>query len=132
MRRVKDKEFERLVALGIDVIPEKFLRLIENVAVVIENEPTPEQLRENDVPDGDTLLGLFEGPSMGDQGSGPWEFPAKITIFKNPTEDEAADMGVPVEDIVRDTVWHEIAHYFGMEEDEVHSAEERRREKKRR
>jgi predicted Zn-dependent protease with MMP-like domain len=121
------RAFERIVADAVGSIPERFRRELENVVFIVENEPSAEQLRENGVPADETLLGIFEGVMRGDQGSGPWELPGRIVIFQGPAEDEAAALHAPVADVVRDTVWHEVAHYLGMDEHEVRRAEERRR-----
>ncbi len=107
-------------------IPEKFLRLLDNVAVVIDDEPTGEQRRHFDLGEGETLYGLYEGIPQTDRGGNYGGVPPdKITIFMRPIlEDAATDDQVRA--IVRDTVWHEIAHHFGMDDDEVARAEERR------
>lgn len=121
-----NETFEQLVAEGIDAIPEKFLEKLENVAIVVEDEPTPEQRRELRLHKGLTLFGLYEGVPMTKRGPHYGEvLPDKITIFKNPIL-EAARTPQEVRQMVRDTVWHEIAHHFGMNEREVRAKERRR------
>lgn len=127
MHSVSRAEFEKLVSDGLSSIAPRFQEKLRNVVFKIEKWPSKTQLAENNVPSEDTLLGLFEGPTAGDQGSGTWELPPVITIFQGPSEEEAMD-GKELAQIVRETVWHEVAHYFGMEEEEVLSAEVRRRE----
>lgn len=123
------EEFEKLVNEGIKAIPEKFLQKLSNVDVVIEDEPTPEQLKKNNVRRGWTLFGLYEGVPLSERGSSyGWVLPDKISIFKRPIE-EAAQTPEEVKEIVRDTVWHEIAHHFGMNEGEVREREEKRKKK---
>jgi predicted Zn-dependent protease with MMP-like domain len=119
-------EFEQLVAKGIDRIPERFLEKLENVAIVVEDEPTKEQLVSVglSVP-GDTLLGLYEGVSHVDGGHYHRGMPDRITLFRLPILEEAETKD-DIADIVADTVWHEIAHHFGMNEDEVEAAEDKR------
>ena len=121
------KEFEAIVAEEVDAIPDRFLRELANVVFVVEDEPSAEQLEENGVLPEETLLGLFEGVMLGERGSGPWELPGRIIVFRHPTEDEAEESGMSEREIIRDTVWHEVAHYLGMEEHEVRGAEERRK-----
>ena len=120
------REFEKLVREGLSAIPEKFVRMLKNVAVVIAEEPTREQREVAELEENETLLGLYEGiPQVKRDGGYFGVLPDKITIFKKPIL-EAAETPEEIREIVKDTVWHEIAHHFGMEEDEVSRAEERR------
>jgi predicted Zn-dependent protease with MMP-like domain len=122
-----DEEFEILVERGIAQIPKRFLSKLDNVAIVIADNPTTEQLRENHVEDGGTLLGLYEGIPLTERGEYygiGGVLPDKITIFKNPTLLEATRAGERVEDVVRDTVWHEIAHFFGYDDAEIEGRED--------
>ncbi|MBI2888659.1 MAG: metallopeptidase family protein [Candidatus Liptonbacteria bacterium] len=118
--------FETIVAEEADKILKKFLKKLKNVAFVVEEKPSEELLEEMEIPEGETLLGIFEGANLGEQGAGPWEMPGRIVIFKNPTEEEAEDAGLSIREVVYDTLWHEVAHYLGMDEHEVARAEERR------
>ena len=120
------REFEKLVREGLSAIPEKFVRMLKNVAVVIAEEPTREQREVAELEENETLLGLYEGiPQVKRDGGYFGVLPDKITIFKKPIL-EAAETPEEIREIVKDTVWHEIAHHFGMEEDEVSRAEEKR------
>lgn len=126
MRKLKREEFEKIVAEGINAIPEKFLRKLDNVAIVIEDEPTPAQKKKLNIQQGWTLFGLYEGVPHGERGTSyTGVIPDKITIFKKPIESEAIDEK-DIKKIVRDTVWHEIAHHFGMDESRVRQAETER------
>ena len=119
--------FERLVAEGIQAVPQKFLDKLSNVAVVVEDEPTEEQLKHNHVRRGWTLFGLYEGVPQTARGSSyGWVLPDKITIFQKPIE-EATHNQEEIKEIVKDTVWHEIAHHFGMNEGEVRTRERMRK-----
>jgi len=121
------REFEALVADGLNVIPEKFLRRLDNVAVVVEDEPTPAQRRTMRLRIDTTLFGLYEGVPQVARGSHYyWVLPDKITIFMLPILAVARDPE-EAKAMVRDTVWHEIAHHFGMDEHRVRRAERRRR-----
>ena len=120
------RRFERLVAGEAARIPERFRRRLTNLAFFAEEEPTPEQLREQGLPEEDALLGLFEGVPLGEQAGVAWQLPNRIIVFNRPTEEEARERGVTIREVVRETIWHEVAHYLGMDESEVRAAEERR------
>src|SRR3989344_1771633 len=120
-------EFEQLVAEGIEAIPPKFLELLDNVAIVIEDKPSAEQAVKLRLRHGWTLFGLYEGVPQGKRG--PYYggvLPDKITIFQRPIE-QAARNPEDMQEIVKNTVWHEIAHNFGMDEEEVREAEAKRK-----
>lgn len=123
-----DAAFEALVAKGIDTIPERFLAKLENVAIVIANAPTKAQLSNGRTAPDETLLGLYEGIPLterGDYYGTDMTLPDRITIFKIPTLEAAGSDPTRVQEIVRDTVWHEIAHYFGYDEKEIEEREAR-------
>jgi len=127
MRNLNRKEFEKIIKEGIKAIPEKFLRKLENVAIVIEDEPTPAQKKKLNIHSGWTLFGLYEGVPQLERGANySAVLPDKITIFQNPIEAGARD-GKDIKEIVKNTVWHEIAHHFGMDEARVHQAEARKK-----
>ena len=120
-----DEEFEQLVREGIDAIDEKFLAKLKNVEIVIEDDPTPFQLEKLRLR-GALLFGLYEGiPQTKREGYGQ-VLPDKITIFKNSIE-MAFRNPEDIKKAVADTVWHEIAHHFGMDERQVREAEKNRR-----
>ncbi|MEK7520743.1 MAG: metallopeptidase family protein [Patescibacteria group bacterium] len=127
MRKLKRKDFEKIVVEGIRAIPEKFLQKLSNVAIVIESEPTPDQRKKLNICRNWTLFGLYEGVPQAERGAHySAVLPDKITIFQNPMEEEARD-DEDLKEMAKDTVWHEIAHHFGMDEDRVRQAEKRRR-----
>ena len=120
-------EFEKMVEAGIAAIPEKFLRKLDNVAIVIEDKPTSEQAQKLNIHPDWALFGLYEGVPQAARGDHyTFVVPDKITIFRKPIE-TAAGSEKEIEEIVKNTVWHEIAHHFGMNEDAVRRAEARRR-----
>ncbi len=122
-----DERFEQLVSEGIDTIPEKFLKRLDNVAIVIADNPTKSQLRENHVGNGSTLLGLYEGVALtrrGDSYGNGGVLPDKITIFKEPILNASGHDEARLREVVRDTVWHEIAHYFGYDDHQIEAREQ--------
>ena len=129
MENLNRADFEKLVREGIRYIPEKFLRKLDNVAIVIEDEPTLAKKKKLNIHSGWTLLGLYEGVSQTRRGANyNAVLPDKITIFQKPIIEEARDEK-DLKEIVRNTVWHEIAHHFGMSEAQARQAEIKRREK---
>jgi predicted Zn-dependent protease with MMP-like domain len=124
---MQDQEFEELVNAGIEAIPKKFLDLLDNVAVTIEQEPNPQQIQQYQLTHGRTLLGLYEGVPQNKRGANYTAvLPDKITIFRGPILRIAVEPE-RIKQMVKETVWHEIAHHFGMNEDEVRNAERKRR-----
>lgn len=123
MRR---EEFEEIVHAAWRRIPSRFRRRIQNVAIVVEDEPGRGLLRSAGVPPGDTLLGLYHGVPLTQRGAGyGMVLPDKISLFQGPIE-RAARSPEEIPDVVYDTLWHEVAHYFGMSEREVRASERRR------
>ncbi len=112
---LSEDEFRSLVSRAIDRIPEKFAKNLNNVGFVVEDQPTIEQLRRNHLHPNQTLFGLYEGIPLTKRGAGyNLVLPDKITIFKLPIEAACSDMK-ELENQVNNTVWHEVAHYFGLD-----------------
>jgi len=127
MQKLNRAEFEKIVKEGIRAIPEKFLRKLKNVAILVEEEPTPAQKKKLNIHPDWTLFGLYEGVPQLERGANySAVLPDKITIFQNPIEALARDEK-DIKEMVKNTVWHEIAHHFGMDEFRVRQAEARRK-----
>ncbi len=124
---MRPQDFDRLVAEACARIPARFRRRMKNLAVMVEPEPTPAQLERGGVPPGSTLLGLYEGRPLTQRSVFEnFAMPDRITIFQGPHE-RLAHTPEHLVRLVNDTVWHEVAHYFGMDELQVRTAERRRR-----
>jgi len=120
-------EFDRLVEAAYRRIPARFRRRLKNVAVVVEPEPAAAQLSRANVSRGGTLLGLYEGRPLTTRSVfESFTMPDRITIFQGPHE-RLARSRAHLERLIEDTIWHEVAHYFGMDEPQVRAAEKRRR-----
>lgn len=115
MYQLSDEQFDALITRAMDELPQDYIKGLENVAIVMADEPTDEQktkmkLRENTI-----LLGLYEGIPLTQRGSAGYTFvlPDKITLFKHSilrvvrNEDELFEQ-------IKRTLWHEIAHYYGL------------------
>jgi len=110
-----DREsFERLVAQAVDGLPEEFLERLENIDIVVEDYPTPDQMRHLGLGRGETLLGLYEGvPRTRRGGYYGLVPPDKITIFQRSIEAKCrygGNIGTEIQRVVK----HEIAHHFGI------------------
>ena len=123
--------FDDLVQQAFRRIPRRFRSRIENVAIVVENEPSKEDLRTARVPAGHDLLGLYHGLPLPQRGWARYSsLPDRICIYQGPIE-RAAHSERELRTLVKDTLWHEIAHYFGLNEREVRQAEKRRNQPQR-
>jgi predicted Zn-dependent protease with MMP-like domain len=121
------REFDRLVSEACARIPARFRKRLRNVAILVEPEPSPGQLARGGVGPWGTLLGLYEGRPLPSRSVfEPFAMPDRITIFQGPHERLARSPEHLVR-MVEDTVWHEVAHYFGLNELEVRAAERKRR-----
>lgn len=117
--RLTDEAFETLVIDVLDGLPELILTKMENVDVVIEDWPSPDQMEEAGLDEGGTLYGLYEGVPLTARDSGYFLIaPDKITIFKRPIE-STCDSRDEIAEQVRITVIHEIAHHFGIGEERL-------------
>jgi predicted Zn-dependent protease with MMP-like domain len=125
MPRLTHDHFARLVEEALREIPASFRRAMKNVAVIVEDEPSPQVLEEMDIPPGDTLFGLYQGTPLPERGWGYGNtLPDRISIYQGPIE-EACDDEDEIRDCVAETVIHEFGHYFGMSEEEIEEIEEK-------
>ena len=124
---MEPNEFDRLVSAAYARIPGRFRKRLNNLAMIVEREPSAEQLQSARVAPGGTLLGLYEGRPLTQRSVfEPFAMPDRITIFQGPHE-RLARSAEHLAQMVEDTVWHEVAHYFGMDELQVRTAERKRR-----
>ena len=115
-------QFEALVAQALDGMPEEFARAMDNVEVVVEVWPTPEELADGGVGAGMTLLGLYRGVPKTKRASYAGALPDKIIIFAGPILTLSGYDPVAVKREVRNTVLHEVGHHFGMSDDQIRAA----------
>jgi len=118
--------FDKLVREAYARIPRQFRGRLRNVAILVEAEPSAAQLAAAGVSPGATLLGLYQGRPLTERSVfESFSMPDRIIIFQGPHERLARDE-MHLRQLVEDTVWHEVAHYFGMDEARVRAAERRR------
>ena len=110
--------FERLVDRAIASIPDPYRQALREVAIVIEDEPSREQLHDNGIDPGDSLYGLYEGVSRADYAADWAAEPNRISLFRLPLEDDFSDPA-ELEAEVRLTVLHELAHHLGIDDDRL-------------
>lgn len=126
MEAPNDKQFEALVNKALDTIPPLYQKNLNNVAITIEDEPTPAQRDKLKLRCDETLFGLYEGIPLTQRGAGyNLVIPDRITIFKLPMVNVSRNMNELAEQ-VRHTLWHEIAHYYGLNHEKIHKLEKKR------
>lgn len=122
-------DFEKLVKKAILELPEHIRQKIDNVEIVIEEEASLEQRRKVGLGPDSSLLGLYQGVPQTKWGRGFGNIlPDKISIFKKPIE-RIAQSEKEIIELVKNTVWHEIAHHFGFDEKGIRQLEARRKKK---
>ena len=121
--------FEKLVQNSLRRLPRRFKQKLHNIAIEIEDRPSPALLQDMEIESG-TLFGLYHGVPLTQR---EWNYgnvlPDRIVIYQQPIEAAAAS-ALEIEEIVMDTVVHEIGHYFGFDDDELHVIEETKRGKR--
>ena len=115
---LSDQQFDALITRAMDELPQEYIKGLKNVAIVMADDPTDEQRQKMHL-DHSLLLGLYEGVPLTQRGNG-WSgmLPDKITLFKNQILATVHDDASLFEQIKR-TLWHEIAHYYGLDHDRI-------------
>jgi predicted Zn-dependent protease with MMP-like domain len=123
MIEVTDELFEKMIGEAMDELPEEYISGLNNVVVTFEDYPTTEQRQKQQIRPNQTLYGLYEGIPMIKRGAGyNLVLPDKITIFKGPITHGSASIEL-VKQQVKHTLWHEIAHHYGLDHDRIHKIE---------
>ena len=116
-------ELDRLLAESMDDLSPDHIKALKNVAIVWADEPTPEQRVELKLQPNQTLFGLYQGVSL-DRRQGRLNNypPDKITIFRGPIS-RATNSLAELKEQLKHTLWHEIAHYYGLNHEQIHKLE---------
>lgn len=115
------ERFRELVLEAVAMLPPELRREVRNLDLVIEDRPTREDLRVAGVERGHTLLGLYHGIPLPDRGHNyNLVLPDKISIYQKPIEALCGEDDDEIREQVRVTVLHEIAHYFGIDDERLH------------
>lgn len=114
MQTISDEQFDQLITRAMDELPQRYIRGLDNVAIVYADDPTPEQKEKMHLDNNHLLLGLYEGIPMTKRGAGyTFVLPDKITLFKHQIMAVSSSEATLFEQIKR-TLWHEIAHFYGL------------------
>lgn len=126
MFEMSPDDFEQIVARAMDAMPEQYALAMKNVGFVVEDEPSPEQRTRLHLHDGVTLFGLYEGiPLTRRNNNYSGVLPDKITIFRLPILARSRTQQ-DVVDQVNNTVWHEVAHHFGLDHARINELENKK------
>jgi len=116
---LSDEKFDRLISLAMDELPQKYIKGLDNVAIVYADEPDEHQVKKSKLRPGSILMGLYEGIPMTKRGAGySFVLPDKITLFKHSILRVVNDEAQLFEQI-KQTLWHEIAHFYGLDHDDI-------------
>ena len=117
--------FKQLVLEAVTLIPKRFRREMQNLALVVEDEPSAGLLEEMEIEPPDSLYGLYQGTPLPER---TWDFgnnlPDRITLYQRPIEEDCEDED-EIRAVIGETLIHEVGHYFGMSEEEIEAIEER-------
>ena len=113
----RHRPFDELVAVALDAIPEPFAGALDEIAIVIADEPDADQRRENNLGPDETLYGLYEGVPLDEWGGDFVPVPTRIVLFRLPLEEDFPDPD-DLADEVRITILHELAHHLGIEDED--------------
>jgi predicted Zn-dependent protease with MMP-like domain len=118
-------DFKGLVEAALADIPPRFRREMQNIAIVVEDEPSPEILQEMEIEPPDSLYGLYQGTPLTERGWGHGNvLPDRITLYQRPIEEDSEDREDAIV-CIAETLIHEIGHYFGLSEEEIEEIEEK-------
>jgi predicted Zn-dependent protease with MMP-like domain len=119
MMRMSRAEFEKVVARALDGLPVEIGERLDNIAVVVEDDPTDEELIDAGLdPETETLFGLYQGVALTERGYADPMLPDRIVIYRLPLLEECQDRVELIREI-QDTVVHEIGHFFGLGEEDL-------------
>ncbi len=124
------EDFEKCTVEGYERLPEWVRLKIKNVALLIEDEPSREVKEREELMGDETLLGYYQGIPLSERGETYGigiVMPDTITLYRVPILRAAKEDGLDVRDVIADTIWHEFAHHFGIDEDGVRTLEETRK-----
>jgi predicted Zn-dependent protease with MMP-like domain len=122
---LSDEQFEDFLDEAIKAVPQPYNKRLENVAFLIEDYPSAEQRQKLNLYPNETLFGLYEGVPLTKRGGALKLLPDKITVFKQPLL-AVSRTPAQLRRNIGHTIWHEVAHYFGLDHDRIHRLDAKR------
>ncbi len=123
MQPVSDEQFTKLISRAIDEMPERYVQHLDNIVITYADDPDQHQTAKLHLRGDSLLLGLYEGVPLPQRGAGyNLVLPDKITLFKHPLIRVSHDEQNFYKQI-KHTLWHEIAHFYGLDHDKIHEIE---------
>jgi predicted Zn-dependent protease with MMP-like domain len=123
MLKISDAQFEGLISAVMDELPDHYASEMDNVAITWAEDPTLGQRTQMQLRAHQTLFGLYEGIPLTKRGAGySLVLPDKITLFKNPLVYACGSLEA-LKAQIKHTLWHEIAHHYGLDHDNIHGLE---------
>jgi len=122
MIEVSDERFQELINKALVELPGEHVKNISNVAIIYSDDPSPEQRLRLKLGNNQTLLGLYEGVPLSQRQGMTRVLPDKITLFKRPLEFRATSEN-DLKEQIKHTLWHEIAHYYGLNHNQISDLE---------
>ena len=120
--QTSDDQFAALIDQAHDSLPGEHASNLKNLAIVWQDEPTPEQRVQLELRNDQTLLVLYEGIPLSRRQGHTGFMPDKITLFKGPLERHSPTL-IALKEQIRHTLWHEIGHYYGLNHDRIRELE---------
>jgi len=122
MVEISDEAFQQLIDKALSTLPKEHIDRLQNVAILYERDPTLEQRAKQGLRPNQTLLGLYEGVPLSQRQGQTRLYPDKITLFINPLCMTANTLD-ELQEQIRHTLWHEIAHYYGLGHGQIRELE---------
>jgi predicted Zn-dependent protease with MMP-like domain len=119
---LSNNQFDKLINQALEELPGEHVRRIKNVAILAQDDPDDEQRIRLKLRKDQTLLGLYEGVPLSRRQGLDTVLPDKITLFKNPLIAHSHDFK-SLKEQIKHTLWHEIAHYYGLDHDKIRELE---------
>ena len=120
MFKISDSEFQEIINTSIASLPKAYVDRLDNVAFIVDEYPSQDQRTKLELRNDQTLFGLYEGVPLSQRQGRLKLLPDKITIFKSPIENASSSLQ-QLQNQVAKTIWHEIAHYYGLNHEQINN-----------